>query len=408
MSQLSVLGEIRPRTEYRHGYKTLVSEEDDPAFFISQRTRLKLSYVGQKMRVGIAFQDIRTWGNTSQLKLSDNWSSIHEAWAEILFSEIVSLKLGRQEVVLDNHRIMGNVDWAQQARSHDIAILKITPDDRFTLQVGLAYNQDQERVSGNFYSVSNNYKTLQYIWLNNKWKQTNVSFLFLNNGIQVVGSPRSPKTLYNQTIGGYLSTNLGDFSLEGSAYYQFGKDTSENRLSAYQLMGNLQYMHGTAYPVPFFGVEILSGTNEEDMLNQDFNKNHSFSPLFGTNHKFNGHMDYFYVANHLNNVGLIDFYLGGDWKRNKLNIMLTMHQFFSHAFLMDPFSTGNNLKRTLGTEIDITSGYKITENLIFRIGYSQMFATESMEVLKGGDRNITQNWIWCMVSFTPAFFNNEN
>jgi hypothetical protein len=34
-------------------------------------------------------------------------------------TEAFSMKLGRQEVIYDNSRIFGNVDWAQQGRSHD-------------------------------------------------------------------------------------------------------------------------------------------------------------------------------------------------------------------------------------------------------------------------------------------------
>jgi hypothetical protein len=41
------------------------------------------------------------------------------------------------------------------------------------------------------------------------------------------------------------------------------------------------------------GFELLSGTDL-----QEPDKNSAFTPWFGTNHRFNGHMDYFYVGNH--------------------------------------------------------------------------------------------------------------
>ena len=40
------------------------------------------------------------------------------------------------------------------------------------------------------------------------------------------------------------------------------------------------------------------------MEDKDYKENNSFTPFYGTNHKFNGHMDYFYVGNHIGNVGL--------------------------------------------------------------------------------------------------------
>jgi hypothetical protein len=32
----------------------------------------------------------------------------------------------------------------------------------------------------------------------------------------------------------------------------------------------------------------------------------SFNSLYGTNHKFNGWVDYFYVGNHAESIGLVD------------------------------------------------------------------------------------------------------
>lgn len=33
-----------------------------------------------------------------------------------------------------------------------------------------------------------------------------------------------------------------------------------------------------------------------------------------------------------------------------------------------------------------------------------MFGSESLEILKAGDSNRTQNWVWFMVTFSPKFF----
>ena len=81
--QFSLTGELRPRTEYRHGLKTLASKDQASAFFTSQRTRLLLDYQGEKFNIGFNLQDIRVWGSTSQLNITDNFSSVHEAWGEI-------------------------------------------------------------------------------------------------------------------------------------------------------------------------------------------------------------------------------------------------------------------------------------------------------------------------------------
>ena len=40
-------------------------------------------------------------------------------------------------------------------------------------------------------------------------------------------------------------------------------------------------------------------------------------------------------------------------------------------------------------------------------GYSQMFATETMQVLKGGNYENMNNWAWIQLTFKPTFFSKE-
>ncbi len=42
------------------------------------------------------------------------------------------------------------------------------------------------------------------------------------------------------------------------------------------------------------------------MSNENRRNEFAFTPLYGTNHKFNGWMDYFYVGNHGSSIGLQD------------------------------------------------------------------------------------------------------
>ncbi len=139
-AQFSLSGEFRPRAEYRHGFQSLSAPDDDPAFFISQRSRLNLNFTESALKFGFSLQDIRVWGEVPQLNRSDLNSSIHEAWAELQLGEKFFLKLGRQELIYDDSRIFGNVDWAQQGRSHDVAVFKYIEENGFQLHTGLAYN----------------------------------------------------------------------------------------------------------------------------------------------------------------------------------------------------------------------------------------------------------------------------
>ena len=138
---VTIDGVFRPRFENRHGYKTIFPENAQAANFISQRSRLGLKFANDKFKVGFSIQNVGVWGETGTLSKTDiNGTAVHEAWGEFLFNEVWSLKAGRQEIIYDDHRIFGSVDWAQQGRSHDAAILKIKPNENHSIDVGLAYN----------------------------------------------------------------------------------------------------------------------------------------------------------------------------------------------------------------------------------------------------------------------------
>ncbi|MGF1585769.1 MAG: alginate export family protein [Bacteroidales bacterium] len=399
-AQFTLNGEFRPRMEYRHGFQTLMDPDENAAFFISQRSRLNLGMNEENYSVGFSLQDIRVWGEVPQLNRSDINSSVHEAWVDLKIFNKAFLRAGRQEIIYDNSRIFGNVDWAQQARSHDAAVLKWNLENDLILHAGLAFNQESERVRETFYSL-NNYKTFQYFWLNKSWEKLSGSFLFLNNGIQFDPA----KTTFSQTTGSRLVYNPGNFSLSGSAYLQTGRDAANRTLNAHYI--SLHYdqpltLGGLGLTA---GFELLSGTDQANMQDPGNRSNTSFSPLYGTNHAFNGHMDYFYVGNHFNNAGLRDLYAGLNYNPRSWSAGFRLHFFSSDALLVNPATPSESMPRYLGTEVDIFFGYNLYENIVLRMGYSEMFATESMEVLKGGSKSETNNWAWMMLIVKPEFLN---
>ncbi|TVR75207.1 MAG: hypothetical protein EA408_00700 [Marinilabiliales bacterium] len=394
-AQFSLSGEYRPRTEFRHGFQSLMFADDDPAFFISQRTRLNLGVAQEDYSFGFSFQDVRVWGEVPQLNRSDALSSVHEAWGEVKLSEAVKLKAGRQEIVYDNARIFGNVDWAQQGRSHDAAVLKWQSSENTRLHAGFAFNQDRERRTGTFYPLTN-YKTFQYLWLNRNAEQVTWSLLMLNTGYQ--NTPGQMTFLL--TTGGRLVYSPSPGSLSGSAYLQAGDDPTGSSLLAWYLA--MEYAHPLNEAITLSGgFELLSGTDEPDMATRT--RNNSFTPLFGTNHAFNGHMDYFYVGNHLNDVGLIDFYGGMNFRRERWSAGFRLHAFISEGEILIAGGGREGERQYLGTEIDIFAGYTLFEQATVRAGYSQMFATEAMERLKGGSKDEVNNWVWLMLVLRPSF-----
>ncbi|WP_255535269.1 alginate export family protein [Cellulophaga sp. E16_2] len=394
-----ISADLRSRFEYRHGYSNLFLDDADPAAFVKQRTRLNMGYEADKLQLFIAVQDVSTWGDTRQLLDVDGNDSfsLFQAWAQLQINENWSTKLGRQVISYDDQRIFGGVDWAMQGRFHDAAILKYKKDN-FMFDLGGAFSQEQEAIEGNAYTIQGffSYKTMQYAYLKKSWENTSASLLFLNAGFQdFTGDANNiaDGVSYRQTLGSYFEFPIEKFNFVGSAYYQFGKANATTDLAGYQV--SLEGTYATDKVTYGLGVELLSGTDQEGE-----SKNKSFFPLYGTNHKFNGFMDYFYVGNHANNVGLNDVYAKAVITTGeKSNLLIKGHYFSANAKLID------DADAYLGTEIDVVYTQQLMPFVKLNLGYSQMFASESMSIVKGGRPNDnTNNWGWVQLTINPTLF----
>lgn len=391
--EVKISGEFRPRSEYSHGYSTLAALDQKGSLFTSQRTRLNLDFGLQKVKTRVSLQDVRIWGNQAQQVMNEDFAvSIHEAWAETPLVKSLSLRVGRQELNYDNGRILGNSNWNQQARSHDLALLKYS--GFVEMHLGVAYHESGNR-KNNIYSGPDAYKALQFLWLNKSFGDFKVSFLALNNGIprntlKDNGEIESQKIIYTQTFGPYAEYKKGNLGFAGSAYYQAGELVNGKKLSAYEYMVEATWKPGKDFSLNA-GFEELSGSSAD----LDPTRAQSFNPLYGTGHKFNGHMDYFYVGNHIGSVGLRNLYCKVAYQIKGINLGLDIHQFWAQADLV------NNPDKNLGTELDFYSGYKLNEVTEIGVGYSHMLPTETMQLLKGGNFDAVQNWAWVMFTFKP-------
>lgn len=388
--------QVRPRFEYRNGFKTLLPEGADPASQTSQRTRLTLGYADEALKVKFSGQSIGVWGDSPTMRLEDNNAfTIFEAYGQYQTSPQFLFRVGRQVLSYDNQRILGEVGWAQQAQSHDAALISWKPAVNHRLDVVAAYNAEAETLIDAPYLV-NSYQNLQMAWYHMDVNNVGFSFLLLNTGYEFDTATQDREIDYIQTYGAFHNFVSGDLYGDVGVYGQMGS-RNDRDVSAWYAGLNLNYKLSDLWRLGV-GAEYFSGTD----MNEASNEIHSFTPLFGTNHAFNGHMDYFYVGNHLNSVGLIDIYGKFSYVTSKFDFSVMPHIFSSAATVVD--GSGNEQDDYLGTEIDLAAGYKFRKDLAINFGYSQMFGTKSLEVLKGGDSGRTQNWAWLMVSFSPKLF----
>ena len=383
--QFDLSAELRPRYENRHGFKSLLDTISEGSNFVSQRTRLNFGFKNERLKLKIVMQNVRVWGDVGTLSSDDKTSALHEAWAEAIINSKTSFKLGRQEISYDDQRIFGSVGWAQQARSHDAILFKYAPNANNKLDIGFALNSNSQSNIDNLYSNAAGYKSLQYAWYHGDFNKIGVSFLLLNTGIEYLDVDDSQTIDYMQTIGPRLTYKSGKFNANAAAYFQTGKSKNA-KVSASYFTGNIGYKFTTEWSLGL-GIEQLSGTDS----NASSTDIKSFAPLFGTNHKFNGYMDYFYVGNHANNVGLTDINMTLGYSKNKFSAKLIPHLFSAAA---DVFDGATKMDASLGTEIDFTIGYKVAKDINLNAGYSKMFATDTLEILKGGDKDENNSWAW--------------
>lgn len=388
--------DIRPRFEYRHGFGNLFPDDGKPAAFVTQRSRINFAFTDDRFSAYVSFQDVSTWGDTQQLAATNNNHSVSlfQGWFRYAFTENWAFKLGRQVISYDDQRILGATDWAMQGRTHDAAMIQFSKD-KFDLDLAFAYNQEKQSILGTDYTITGafSYKTMQLAHFKKAWDKASFSFLFMNNGFQKYTSDPVPQTdgvYFRQTTGTYFTFPLSLLTISGSAYLQTGMANADTDLSAYQYMIEAKYKPGRVTLIA--GFESLSGTDQAGDT-----KNKSFFPLYGTNHKFNGYMDYFYVGNHANNVGLNDLYgkvhlATGE----KSNLNLDVH------FLSANAQMANDFGQNLGTEIDLVYGTSFGKYIKMAMGYSQMFATENMSAVKGGVTNENYNgWGWVQLIVNP-------
>ncbi|MBU2952043.1 alginate export family protein [Tamlana agarivorans] len=405
-AQFSIDGQLRPRTEYRNGFGSLIPEASEPGYGISTRVRLNAGYESDSYKAYISFQDVFVWGENRQILPYDqnNSFAVFEAWAEIKLGSGWNTKLGRQVLSYDDQRILGGLDWAQQGRNHDAGLITYKKND-FALDVALAFNQDYSNPTGfvsqgNEYNTSGffSYKTMYMAHLSDKWGAFSGSLLLMNNGFQ--NDAAGLNDVANlQTMGVHLKYGKGAFSLAANLYLQTGeaiygtsyKDVKGGYLSS------LDFGFKASDKITLgLGGEIISGNGEADVANTS-----AFFPLYGTNHKFNGFMDYFYVGNHANSIGLVDIHVSANFKFNDSTSLLVKALNFSGQ---QELPSGD---KALGTELDLVFA-KQFKGYALKVGYSHMFPADGMYELKNVaevDADDIQNWAWAMLVFKPKFLN---
>lgn len=460
-AQLTVTGQVRTRTEYRDGAGTLKPKINSAAFFTSQRSRLTFNYKMNHIIFQTSLQDIRVWGQDASTISSADGSKLglHEAWAEISLADkkdtsfkkscvdYFTVKIGRQELLYDDSRLLGNLDWAQSARRHDAIVFKLL-NNGWQADMGFAFNQNTDafNYNGTFYTPAN---VMPYVKdSKGNLAATPGSFIPLSNTAGLsskTGSPAlqaMPSTnglyqdykalqylyvakIFNKTkltglvladhFGKYINDSVKNIAGTDTGYIygrRFNQKGVNSRVTtgillnsildknkAFALTAGFYYQAGkdrdgqklsacTSTLSLAYTKNKLTYTAGWDYVsgNDAFSAsttNHRFDPLYGTPHKFWGLMDYFYVGTGSPTGGL-----SNPFAKVKYN---SIAKRFTAALDYHYFSLAKNQKNTsgdainkyLGSEFDLVTTYALNKITTLEYGFSVMAATKSMEYAKG-------------------------
>ncbi len=392
-AQLSLCGEIRPRGEYRQGYRIMPQPEDNPAALISQRTRLTLGFGADKVTTHISLQDVRIWGQERTLTHEPSLD-LHEAWAKLSLNENLSVKAGRQVFQYDNQRFFAVNDWSQVAQKHDGVVVQYLRNGN-ELHVGATFNQSAERLAGTQYYLRN-YKTLNYIWYNTGLTSAlDLSVLAIADGYE---HPENPRLLYMRgTWSAYFNCQSGALSISANPALQHGKTPYGQDIAAWYFSLEAS-MAAFSTLTTTLGFELLSGNDYQN----PGSTYQAFDPAYGAGHTVHGFMDYFTdIPTHTKGAGLVNPYL-----KNKLflNENLVFDADLHLFYLQNNYvHEGGVINKYLGTETDLTLSYSFNPFIQISVGYSIMFGSKSMEIIHGGNKDEFAHWGFMMLRVTPVF-----
>jgi len=452
-------GQVRSRWEYNeqgtnatNTTRKFLNDADGDAS-IATRVRLNANVkVNDSTSAFIQMQSNRTWGNdldtsgtgsnggsgNSSFTPSDGDASVglHQAYFTLKnFASLpVDLQFGRQEVVLDGHRLFGNTGWTTGAQTHDaIRLTHKHGNHTLTYAYVLANEEDRTESTEDDNDIDVHLAHLNFQGILGGNLSLYAVALLDDCGLTATGvcsngqvAPAATGSLDNNiyTIGFRQAGQLFGIDYRGEYYYQGGDaiaDATATGTLNYGAGAGLANVDRDAY---MFGVRIgkkfnnvamkpsltiwydqLSGTDDSDISSGDYG---TFNTLFDTGHKFYGHMDLF-----LNNVnhgtqglGLTDLAVKASIQPMPgWTIKADWHKFTTEV---DPSSNinarSNNVASgvddDLGTELDLAIIHKYNANTVISAGWSR-FAAE--DLFNQQNTVVANSADWAYVQFDVKF-----
>ncbi len=363
-------GQIRVRSEADG--RDFNSDSDINTYSLL-RTRFGATMRPRKnVNVYFQIQDSRALGREPSTVADISNLDVHQAFLQMhyLWQQPIHLKIGRQEMIYGNERLIGAVGFSNVGRSFDGIKLTFGRNRNFDL-FSMIINERNTPVTGaatpgsTAGGKSTDFKFHGAYFKhgkNRKYRLDAYGFYESNSNETVPGE----NDLNRVTIGGYgkraFSRSL-DFETELA--WQFGKRRGQV-VSAYMFTGSVGYTSQSPQnPSVRVGIDYLSGMDAND------DNYKAFDTIFATNHKFYGYMDYFInVPVNTNARGLRDFTIKAKVPYGrKWNFNAHFHN----------FRTTKGNEKNLGNELDLILNYKYNSAASFVFGLAFFIPGDSLQ-----------------------------
>ena len=345
-------------------------------------------------------------------------------------------KIGRQEFIYGDERLIGAFDWNNFSRTFDAVKLRYQDPkfwvDGFASHVVEIRDRGPDENRGWTFNDGNWKDTFAGLYASTTWipnQTTDLYFLYRNK--------KENEPLYQDVFGNRalaydikqevytpgvrvksLPGQLNGFDYEFEGAYQFGRadgrigsdypNASGTSLehSAFALEGRAGYTFEDVPWKPRLGIEYSLASGDTDP-NDD--EDGSFLNLFPTNHKFYGYMDFFAWKNIHNPSASVKFA-----PDPKVTIQIDGHAFWLYTN-EDAWYRANGVTQVrpvnaaardadtfVGTEVDLTVGYTPTKWLKLLAGYSHFFAGQYLTDTAagaGGDDDADFAYLQATITF---------
>lgn len=369
---LDIGGQVRMRFHDEEGMGRQAGRsgfQDTENTFLLSRLRLYGDYrAGENLRLYVEGIVADETGNDAYLPrpIDVNYGDLLNAFVDVKTGEALTMRVGRQELLYGNQRLVSPLDWANTRRTFegvrglykegDWAI-----DGFYTNVVPVVDDQfDEADYDQSFYGLYNVYSG---------WEDRTLDLYYLGyddeRNLQPFFSDFSLHTFGTRLNGVYEKNYL--YEVEGG--YQVGRQSGLglDQDAGFATVGLGRKFEHKWEPTLWFYYDYASG----NVGGGDFNR---FNHLFPLGHKYLGFIDAFARENIESPNCLLTFKPHQKW-----NILVWYYYLMANQAedIVPPVGTPSNqnlVSDDLGNELDFIANYQITARSNILFGYSRLWA----------------------------------